>query len=204
MGRFNMEKGDKFSLEKGIKRILVGLGWDVKAQGPGEEFDLDASAFGLVNQNGAAKFYGDGMTHTVFYGNSSIAKKGAGGQFWETADGSIKHHGDNRTGAGDGDDEMISIILDKLPPEINEIAVFVTIYHAVSRKQDFSRIESSFVRIVDEDTGTELCRYNLKNEFAGMYAVQVGSLVKEPTGWIFKAVGAGANVELGQIIEQYE
>lgn len=194
MPKFDLEKGSKFDIDKGITEVLVGLGWDV-----GTNFDLDACVFGLVNQGGSAKFYNDG-SHAVFYGNKPLKQ---GDSSFMTADGSIHHMGDNRTGIGDGDDESVKINFGKLPPEINEISIFACIYEARKRGQDFGKVQNSYVRVVDQGNGQELCRYSLKNEFAGMHTVQVGSFVKEAAGWAFKAVGAGAQAEIGDVLSQY-
>jgi tellurium resistance protein TerD len=194
MARFDLNKGGRFSIEKGVQRVLIGLGWDA-----GDNFDLDASAFGLVNINGNPRFYADG-SHAVCYANKDLKKPT--GEFI-TDDGSIKHLGDNRTGVGEGDDEKIELNFFKLPTEITEISIFVTIHEAVKRGQDYGQVKNSYVRVVDQDTEAELCKYALRDEFAGASAVQVGSFLKENDQWVFHAVGAGSKADLGAILNQY-
>ncbi len=196
MPAFNLQKGSKFQLDKGIRRVHAGLGWDAK-----DGFDLDACAFGLVHITGdVARFYNDG-SHAAFYGNTGI--KRPDGRF-VTDDGSMTHFGDNRVGAASGDAEVIEIDFTKLPAEIVEVAFWVTIYDAKKKHQTFGGVHSSYIRITDADSNSALCEYKLRDEFANAMAIQVGSFVKNDTGnWEFQAVGAGANVEIGQVIDQY-
>ncbi len=197
---FTLKKGGSFNLVKSIGRVQVGLGWDVSSR-PGVNFDLDASAFGLIHTGqGVPKFYGEG-SHAVCYANTALKQKD--GSF-ETADKTMRHFGDNRTGAGEGDDEVIAINLAQLPAEIVEVAVFVTIYEHDVRKQDFGAVNSTFIRVLNADTQQELCRYDMQKEFAGQTAVQVGSFIKENNTWSFKAVGVGSAAGLGDILEQYQ
>jgi tellurium resistance protein TerD len=200
MATFNLQKGGKFAINKGIQRIRIGLGWDV-ANKPGETFDLDASVFGLVHINGQPKFYGDG-SHALTYANQDL-RKDPKDKSLHTADEMMVHTGDNRTGTGQGDDEQIVIALAQLPADLVEVSVFITIYEAVTRKQDFGRVSTAYVRVSDEDTQQELCRYDLSHEFGGKTAVQVGSFVREGNQWVFKAIGAGSTADLGAILEKY-
>jgi tellurium resistance protein TerD len=186
MATFKIEKGNKFGIDKGIQRVVVGLGWDTSKLS--KPIDVDAHAFGCVNVNGAPSFYNDG-SHAVTYANKDL-KKGVNKSFG-TSDDSIIHTGDNKTGAGDGDDEQIKISLDKVPADINDIMLFVTIHEAEVRGQHFGMVDGAYVCVIDEDTKAELCRYNLRNEFDGAITIQVGSLAKENDNWSFKAVGAG-------------
>lgn len=195
MANFQLEKGGKFQLDKGIKRVRVGLGWDA-----GDNFDLDASLFGLVHlPGGKPMFYADG-THAVCYANTDL--KQPDGKF-STKDGSIVHSGDNRTGAGDGDDEVITIDFDKVPADIVEIAAWITIYHARDRKQSFGLVKNSYIKIIDVDANANLAEYKLREEFGDALAVQVGSFVRDNGTWTFTAIGAGAPVEIGEILSQY-
>ncbi len=196
MATFQLEKGSKFSLDKGIRRVRIGLGWDA-----GDNFDLDGSVFGLVHlPGGKPMFYGDG-SHAVCYANSELKKPD--GRFI-TADESIIHSGDNRTGAGEGDDEIITVDLTKLPPQVVELAAWVTIYKAKERRQNFSLVKNSYIKVTDADTNGALCEYRLREEFGNAASVQVGSFVKNSNGtWEFTAVGAGAPVELGDVLNQY-
>lgn len=192
MPSFELKKSEKFSLAKATAKFTVGVGWDT-------EIDLDASAFACVSNGGNPKFYNDG-SHAVFYGNRSL--KQSDGSF-VTSDGSIRHSGDNLNGidrAGTKDDEEIQINTDKLPAEIDEIGIFVTIYDAAAKEKSFADVRDAYVRIID-NSGVELCRYNLSNEFSSA-SVQVGNLIKENGEWAFHAIGAGFNQEIGAIIEK--
>lgn len=196
MATFNLQKGDKFAISKGITKFRLGLGWDQSATN--NPIDIDAHAFGCVLNNGSPSFY-NGGSHAVTYANGDLIRNSD--RSFQTSDGSIIHSGDNLTGKGDGDDESILIDSSKLPAEIVEISIFLTIHDAKSRGQNFGQITNSFVRLVNEETGEELARYNLQNEFATAITIQVGSLVKGSNGWEFKAVGAGTDSNgLGEIL----
>lgn len=194
MATFELEKGQKFSFEKGLREIIVGVGWKFES----DPFDLDLSLFGLRQ---GSKFFGDG-SHALTYANSSLAKN-AQGHFW-TGDESMIHLGDNRTGVGDDDDETAKVHLQKLPQDLVEVSAFVTIYHGAQAHQHFGAVREAYVRVVDVEAGKELVRYTLGNEFDGCTAVQVGSLVKSPGGiWSFQAVGNGSKGDLGGVIANY-
>ncbi len=173
----NLSKGQKVDLTKGnpgLKKIMAGLGWDVNAFDSGGDFDLDAAAFML----GA-----DGKCPTdkefIFYGNLAHVS------------GSVKHLGDNLTGAGEGDDEQIQIDLSKVPVNIEKIAFTVTIYEADARRQNFGQVSNAFIRIVDEAAQTELIRYDLGEDFSIETAIVVGELYRNNGEWKFNAIGSG-------------
>ena len=138
----NLVKGQKVELTKsnpGLTKINAGLGWDVNAFDSGSQFDLDAEVF-LLGDNGKVTSDGD----FVFYGNTVHAS------------GSVEHTGDNRDGAGDGDDETIKIDLSKVPQNISRITFAVTIYDAAVRNQNFGQVNNAFIRIYNPDTNEEL------------------------------------------------
>jgi len=197
MATFQLEKGNKFAIDKGIQKVRIGLGWDLGDK----PFDLDASIFGLVHLGGGKPvFYNDG-SHAVCYANKELKKPD--GKF-VTSDGSIEHSGDNRTGAGDGDDEVITIDFSKLPNDVIDLAVWVTIYKGRERKQDFSQVKNSYIKVNDAETNAALCEYKLREEFGTATSVQVGSFLKGTDGtWHFEAVGAGAAAEIGDVLQQY-
>ncbi|MDR1873607.1 MAG: TerD family protein [Synergistaceae bacterium] len=173
----NLQKGQKVELTKGnasLKQVLVGLGWDTNKYDGGFDFDLDASAF-LCGENGKVQADAD----FVFYGN----QKHSSGSVWS--------HGDNLTGAGDGDDEQISVILDKVPANVQKIAFTVTIYEAEKRGQNFGMVSNAFVRLADEATGAELIRYDLGEDFSVETAVVVGEVYRNGAEWKFNAIGSG-------------
>ena len=173
----SLVKGQKVDLTKGnpsLKNIMVGLGWDVNAFDSGADFDLDASAF-MCGANGKCPT----EKEFVFYGNL------------EHPSGAVKHQGDNLTGEGDGDDEQIKIDLTKVPAEIFKIAFTATIYEAEARRQNFGQVANAFIRIYNEETGEELLRYDLGEDFSIETAVVFGELYKNGAEWKFNAIGSG-------------
>ncbi len=185
----NLSKGQKVDLTKGnpgLKNILVGLGWDVNSFDSGKDFDLDAAVF-MVGANGKCPT----EKEFVFYGNL------------EHPSGSVKHLGDNLTGAGDGDDEQIQIDLGKMPSDVARVAFTVTIYDAEDRRQNFGQFSNAFIRIVDETTGTELIRYDLGEDFSIETALVVGELYKHNGEWKFNAVGSGFQGGLAALCGHY-
>ena len=173
----SLQKGQKVSLTKdnpGLKKVFVGLGWDVNAFDTGVDFDLDAAAF-LLNDTGRVGSSSD----FVFYGNLSHPS------------GSVVHQGDNLTGVGDGDDEQIRIDLSKVPDNITKIAFTVTIYEPEKRKQNFGQVNNAFIRIYNEETGEEMLRYDLGEDFSIETAAVFGELYKSGSEWKFNAIGSG-------------
>lgn len=173
----SLQKGQKVSLTKdnpGLKKVVVGLGWDVNAFDTGGDFDLDAAAF-LLNDTGKVGSSSD----FVFYGNLSHPS------------GSVVHQGDNLTGVGDGDDEQIKIDLSKVPDNVTKIAFTVTIYEPEQRKQNFGQVENAFIRIYNEETGEEMLRYDLGEDFSIETAAVFGELYKSGSEWKFNAIGSG-------------
>ena len=183
----NLSKGQKVDLTKGnpgLKKLMVGLGWDVNAFDTGADFDLDASAF-MLGENGKCPT----EKEFVFY--------------LEHKSGSVKHMGDNLTGEGDGDDEQIQIDLSKVPSNVVRIAFTVTIYDAEGRRQNFGQVSNSFIRIVDEVTNTELIHYDLGEDFSIETAVVVGELYRHNGGWKFNAIGSGFQGGLAALCGHY-
>ncbi|MCI8901549.1 MAG: TerD family protein [Lachnospiraceae bacterium] len=173
----SLQKGQKVSLTKdnpGLKKVVVGLGWDVNAFDTGGDFDLDAAAF-LLNDTGRVGSSSD----FVFYGNLSHPS------------GSVVHQGDNLTGVGDGDDEQIKIDLSKVPDNITKIAFTVTIYEPEQRKQNFGQVNNAFIRIYNEENGEEMLRYDLGEDFSIETAAVFGELYKSGSEWKFNAIGSG-------------
>lgn len=184
-----LKKGQKVDLTKsnpGLKKITVGLGWDVNRYDGGAEFDLDASAF-MLGANGRCPIDGN----FVFYGNPADPSQ------------SVVYGGDNRTGEGEGDDEQIMIDLTKVPANIERIAFTVTIYEAMERRQNFGQVNNSFVRIVDDATGAELIRYDLEEDFSIETALVVGELYRHNGEWKFNAVGSGYQGGLAALCANY-
>ncbi|AYQ41721.1 chemical-damaging agent resistance protein C [Burkholderia aenigmatica] len=171
-----LQKGGNLSLSKtdpSLTRILVGLGWDPRAT-DGTEFDLDASAF-LLGANGKVR----GEADFIFYNQL------------RSQDGSVEHTGDNRTGAGDGDDEVVKVDLSRVPAEIDKIAFTVTIHDAEARKQNFGQVSHSFIRVVNELSGAEVARYDLAEDASTETAMIFAELYRSNGEWKFRAVGQG-------------
>ena len=185
----SLKKGQKVSLTKGnpgLKNVVVGLGWDTNAYDTGSDFDLDAAAFCLTDSGKVSS-----QNDFVFFGNLNHVS------------GAISHLGDNLTGAGDGDDEQIKIDLSKVPAEITKIAFTVTIYEADARRQNFGQVSNAFVRIFDENTGEELLRYDLGEDFSIETAVVFGELYKNGDEWKFNAIGSGYQGGLAALCNMY-
>ena len=175
----NLQKGQRVSLDNSMKLALVGLGWDTNRYDGGADFDLDASAF-LLGENG--KLLRD--EDFVFYNNMSAR------------DGAVVHTGDNRTGDGDGDDEVIMIDFTKIPSEIKKIAICVTIHDAEARRQNFGQVSNAYIRIAklfDEfDTvGEPVLKFDLEEEFSIETALVVAEIYFKNGEWKFNAVAAG-------------
>lgn len=185
----SLQKGQKVDLTKGnptLKHVLVGLGWDVNRYDGGFAFDLDASAF-LLGANGQTP----NTDAFVFYGNLKHPS------------GAVEHMGDNLTGEGDGDDEQILVDLTKIPDSIDKIAFTVTIYESDVRRQNFGQVDNSYIRIVDNDTGKELIRYDLGEDFSIETAIVVGEIYRHGGGWKFNAVGSGFQGGLAALCANY-
>ncbi len=172
----SLSKGGNVSLTKaapGLTAVTVGLGWDIRST-TGTDFDLDASAI-LVDA--AGKVTGD--KDFVFFNNLA------------SADGSVKHLGDNLTGAGEGDDEQVNVDLATVPSAVDKIVFPVSIYDAESRSQSFGQVRNAFIRIVNQAGGAELARYDLSEDASSETAMVFGELYRSSGEWKFRAVGQG-------------
>lgn len=175
----NLSKGQRVSLDKNMSMALIGLGWDINRYDGANAFDLDASAF-LLSSNGKVRKDED----FIFYGNL------------ESLDGSVKHTGDNLTGEGDGDDEVLIIDFSKVPSDIEKIAITVTIYEAQERGQNFGQVSNAYVRVArmaneNDMVGTEVLKFDLGEEFSIETALVICEIYKYNNEWKFNAVGAG-------------
>lgn len=178
----SLAKGSKISLAKAasdagitetLKTLRCGLGWDCNQFDGGSSFDLDATVF-ICGADGRALEDTDGI---CFYGNKTVA--------------GIQHLGDNRTGAGEGDDETIMVDLTNLPNGAVKLVFTVTIYDADTRKQNFGMVNNSYIRIVDEASGTELIHYDLGEDYSVETALVVAEIYNHNGEWKFNAVGSG-------------
>ena len=175
----NLSKGQRVSLEKNMQMALIGLGWDTNKYDGGADFDLDASAF-LIGANGKVRSDDD----FIFYGNL------------KSKDGSVTHTGDNLTGEGEGDDEVLIIDFSKVPADVEKIAITVTIYDAQARGQNFGQVSNAYVRVArmanaNDMEGTEVLKFDLVEEFSIETALVVCEIYKSNGEWKFNAVGAG-------------
>lgn len=184
----SLQKGGNVSLshvDPSLTRILVGLGWDIRAT-DGADFDLDASVF-LIGDSGKVRSDSDLIFYNHLY----------------SACGSVEHTGDNRTGAGDGDDEAIKIQLNRVPDAVKKLVVVVTIHDADINKQNFGQVSSAFMRIVNLDNDIEIARYDLSEDYSTETAMIFGEIYRHKGEWKFKAVGQGFGGGLESICKQF-
>lgn len=185
----SLQKGQKVSLTKGnpgLKKVVVGLGWDVNQFDTGGDFDLDAAAFLLTDSGKVSR-----QEDFIYFGNLTHPS------------GSVQHMGDNLTGAGEGDDEQIRVDLSKVPEHITKIAFTVTIYEPEQRRQNFGQINNAFIRIYNEDTGEEMLLYDLGEDFSIETAAVFGEVYKNGSEWKFNAIGSGYQGGLKALCTQY-
>ncbi len=184
----SLNKGGNLSLSKtdpSLKNLIVGLGWDARPT-DGADFDLDASAF-MIKEDGKVRTDSD----FIFYNQT------------KSSCGAIEHTGDNRTGAGDGDDECVIVLLDKIPADIQKVIFCVTIHDAEARKQNFGQVSHAYVRIVNKDSNSEVARYDLSEDASVETAMIFGEIYRHTGEWKFKAVGQGYIGGLAALANQY-
>lgn len=184
----SLTKGGNVNLSKEaptLTQMQVGLGWNPRAT-DGQEFDLDAIAF-LVNDAGKVRNDQD----FIFFNNL------------KSSDGSVEHTGDNRTGEGDGDDEVIKVDLTKVPADVTKIAFCAVIYDGQARNQNFGQVANAYIRIVNSQGGTEIARYDLSEDSSTETAMIFGELYKNNNEWKFRAVGQGFGGGLGPLASSY-
>ncbi|WP_110039868.1 TerD family protein [Nocardia neocaledoniensis] len=184
----SLAKGGNVSLSKqapNLTAVAVGLGWDVRST-TGTDFDLDASA--LIT-GPTQKVLSDG--HFVFYNNL------------RSPEGSVEHTGDNLTGEGEGDDEVINVDLAATPPTITNIFFPVSIHDAQARSQSFGQVRNAYIRVVDRATGAELARYDLTEDASSETAMVFGELYRSGSEWKFRAIGQGYASGLAGIARDY-
>ncbi|KIR02810.1 Tellurium resistance protein TerD [Lachnospiraceae bacterium TWA4] len=196
----SLQKGQKVSLTKespGLTNVVVGLGWDAAESSSkgllsslfGKKpatIDCDASALLLIDDRLV------GTEDLVYFGNLKHKS------------GTVKHMGDNLTGAGDGDDEQILVDLSKIPEQYNKVVFVVNIYQAVKKGQHFGMIKNAYIHLVDGATNKEMCRYNLTEDYSGMTAMIVGEIYRHGNEWKFSAIGQGTkDPGLGELAKRY-
>jgi tellurium resistance protein TerD len=181
----NLQKGQKIDI--GLSKMTVGLGWNPN-EGTGYDFDLDVSAI-MIDANRFVpqdEFF-------VFYNNV------------DSPDTAVHHTGDDPSGGNSdgGDDESINIDLTKVDSKIQEILFVVTIHEAQARRQNFGQVRDSYIRIIDEQTGAEVCKYELGEDFSIETAVEFGRLYRRSGAWKLEASGVGYKEDLAFFLSKY-
>lgn len=205
------DKGESFDLST----VTMGLGWDVRKKSGGflgkllssgneEEYDLDAVAF-LLDENGKVANMGrsvqnNGRTMTMYEGDIIFfnSMKHSSGNIWLT--------GDNRTGAGDGDDEQIIVKMDALDNKYQRIVFIVTIYQGNQKNQHFGMIENAFIRAVDK-SGKEIAKFSLSGNdtFKGMSSLVFAEAYRKDGTWKFRALGEPHRTDsFVELLRQYQ
>lgn len=187
----NLQKGQNISLEKvapGLNKLHIGLGWDTNKYEGGSDFDLDAMCF-LIGADG--KVAGGNDRNFVFFNNK------------QDPTGAVTHSGDNLTGAGEGDDEVINVDLSKVGDGIEKIVFIAIIFKGEERKQNFGQIMNAYIRVVDQGDNKELIRYDLSEDYSIETSVEIAELYKKNGVWKFKAVGGGTKKTLETIVSEY-
>ncbi len=202
----NLQKGQKISLKKsdgsGLKKVMVGLGWDeaqpaakgLKALFSVKPADIDCDASVILCGENGKLVSSDVEKSCVYYGNLRHPS------------GAVVHQGDNLTGGGEGDDEEITVDLSLLPEAVHRLVFVVNIYDADLRKQHFGMIRNAFIRLVDLGSRNEICRYNLTEDYSGKTGMVVGEIYKNGSEWKFNAIGqgvTGAN-RVTKLLEMYK
>ena len=189
----SLQKGQRVGLGNSMQYALIGLGWDANRYDGGYDFDLDASAF-LLGKDGKVLRDED----FVFYNNL------------ETRDGAVKSMGDDTTGGNSdgGDDEQIYIDFTKLPPEIDKIAITVTIHEADIRHQNFGQVSNAYVRVAkldyaDAPDGETILQFDLEEEFSIETSLVVCEIYKKAGEWKFNALAAGYRGGLAALCQAY-
>ncbi|GAB4098409.1 TerD family protein [Sinomonas halotolerans] len=176
MAGLSLSKGGNLSLTKtdpGLTNAIIGLGWDPRTT-TGDAFDLDASAL-MLGADGKVRSDAD----FIFYNQK------------QSADGSVAHLGDNRTGEGGGDDEQIQVHLANVPADVERIVVVVSIDQAEARRQNFGMVRGAYCRIVNASTDAEVVRYDLSEDAAAETCMIFAELYRHSGEWKFKAIGQG-------------
>ena len=173
LGDGRVYAGDDINITEkhpGLHLLLFGLGWDFN-NFSGDPLDLDASLF-LLDKDDQTREDED----FIFY-NSLMALNGA-----------IKHRGDSRSGAGEGDDEQISVDLHGIPFDVVRIAIFVSIHEGEEKDQSMSMLRNLYFRIVNEENKHEILRFDVTEDLkdAVQTGMVIGYLDREGPKWHFR------------------
>lgn len=183
----NLKKGEKIDLTKsnpGLSKIVVGLGWDAN-ESSGSEYDLDASVF-MLNKEGIL----ERSQNLIYFGNLN----GPG----------VHHTGDNLTGEGDGDDEVINVDLSQIPSDIDKLIFTVNIYNGKSKRQNFGHISNAYIRVINPSNRQELIRYDLGEDYSTETGLMVGEIYREENEWKFSAIDESFEGGLSSLRSQME
>ncbi|MZE70566.1 TerD family protein [Streptomyces sp. SID5789] len=166
-GRVSLQKNQTVSLVKGgrpvLSQVKMGLGWEPAYRG--KDIDLDASVIA----------YGPQRNHidSCYFGKLSIVN------------GAIKHSGDNLTGEGGGDDEVIVVDLGRLPQEVSGLVFTVNSFSG----QKFTEVAKAYCRLIDAASGEELVRFDLTSA-EPQTGVMMAKLIRQYSGeWEMTAMG---------------
>lgn len=184
----SLVKGGNLSLTKaapGMTAVTVGLGWDARTT-TGATFDLDASALGLGSDDTVLS-----DAYFIFFNQK------------RSPEGAIEHKGDNRTGEGGGDDEVIAIDLAAAPDTLTKVVFLASIYEAEANGVTFGQVRNAYIRVVNSDDGSELARYDLSEDASVETAMVFGELYRHNTEWKFRAIGQGYSTGLAGIAKDY-
>ena len=187
-GLVRVKKGEEINitrLDPGIREVTIGVGWSLK-RFEGDPIDVDASVF-LLDKNDKTRQDED----FVFY-NNLIGREGA-----------VKHMGDSRTGAGDGDDEKIVIDLMALPFEVIKIAFVLSIYDLDLNSNNFTMVKNVYFRIVNNETNMETFRFELDDELGSATGLYIGYIERVGSDWIYKAIGEPIHGGLSKVAADY-
>ncbi|WP_042479050.1 TerD family protein [Bacillus ndiopicus] len=201
----NLQKGQRVDLTKGnagLDTIKVGLGWDPISQGKSGGF-----FGGLFGGGGSSGPNVDCDASVLMLQDDKIVDKNDVIYFGKlTSDcGTVQHSGDNLTGDGAGDDEVITIRLSSVPAKYNKLVFVVNIYSAATRNQHFGMIQNAYIRVYDDKTGNELIRYNLTDDYSNLTTLICGEIYRHNNEWKFAAVGSGTNdIQLGDVVRKYQ
>lgn len=186
-----VHKGDDVNLtvkDPTMTNVVVGVGWEQNAF-EGDALDVDVSCF-LLNKDEKTRNDSD----FIFYNNES------------DEDDAVVHNGDSRTGAGDGDDESISVDLNKIPYEVIKVMFVFSIYKGEEKEQFLSKMRGGYLRVINAANSQEMLRYELDDDVNGLQVTGLlaGALVRKGPKWHFEAVGDPVEGGLGKIATDYD
>jgi tellurium resistance protein TerD len=184
----SLVKGGNLSLTKaapGLSKIMVGLGWDARTT-TGDKFDLDASALGCSESGTVIS-----NDYFIFFNQK------------QSPEGAIEHLGDNRTGEGAGDDEVVAIDLNAAPANLDKVVFVTSIYDSETSGTTFGQVRNAYIRVVNSADNSEMARYDLSEDASVETAMVFGELYRHGAEWKFRAIGQGYSSGLSGIAKDY-